>query len=438
MTLVIEMKKIVIKENDANQRIDKYLKKLLCNAPSNFIYKMFRKKDIKINGKKVNEKYILQKDDILEMFLYDDKFNEFTKEKDIYDLKREFKVLYEDQNILIVDKPVGLLVHGDAKENVNTLSHQVLSYLKEKGELDVGRESTFTPGPVHRLDRNTSGIVIFGKTLAALQDLNEMTHEKWLILKNNIEEILSDDTIDGAVVTHGTDTLDETAYFLTLTLNTPKPVVLTGAMRPATATSADGPFNLYQAICLACHGESYNRGVLALFSNTIYSGRDIEKVNNFKIDAFDQRSLGCLGYMQDQEVYFYTQTSKIHTVKSRFNKRIDSIKSVAIAFYYSGADAKILYDLANNHEGIVIAGSGSGNYSQAWLKAIEELSEKGIIFVRSSRISQGIVFDDEIFDPHHLCISSNTLSPQKARVLLMLALTQTHDRDEIREIFLQY
>ena len=83
--------------------------------------------------------------------------------------------------------------------------------------------------------------------------------------------------------------------------------------------------------------------------------------------------------MQDQEVYFYTQTSKIHTVKSRFNKRIDSIKSVAIAFYYSGADAKILYDLANNHEGIVIAGSGSGNYSQAWLKAIEELSEKGII-----------------------------------------------------------
>ena len=172
-------------------------------------------------------------------------------------------------------------------------------------------------------------------------DSNEMTHEKWLILKNNIEEILSDDTIDGAVVTHGTDTLDETAYFLTLTLNTPKPVVLTGAMRPATATSADGPFNLYQAICLACHGESYNRGVLALFSNTIYSGRDIEKVNNFKIDAFDQRSLGCLGYMQDQEVYFYTQTSKIHTVKSRFNKRIDSIKSVAIAFYYSGADAEV-------------------------------------------------------------------------------------------------
>ena len=108
--------------------------------------------------------------------------------------------------------------------------------------------------------------------------------------------------------------------------------------------------------------------MLALFSNTIYSGRDIEKVKNFKIDAFDQRSLGCLGYMEDQEVYFYTQTSKIHTIKSRLNKRKDSIKSVAIAFYYSGADAKILYDLASDHEGSVIAGSGSGNYSQAWFK----------------------------------------------------------------------
>ena len=267
-------------------------------------------------------------------------------------------------------------------------------------------------------------------------DSTNMQPEEWAVMAKAAFEGMKNH--DGIVITHGTDTLDETAYFLTLTLNTPKPVVLTGAMRPATATSADGPFNLYQAICLACHGESYNRGVLALFSNTIYSGRDIEKVNNFKIDAFDQRSLGCLGYMQDQEVYFYTQTSKIHTIKSRFNKRIDSIKSVAIAFYYSGADAKILYDLASDHEGIVIAGSGSGNYSQAWLKAIEELSEKGTIFVRSSRISQGIVFDDEIFDPHHLCISSNTLSPQKARVLLMLALTQTHDRDEIREIFLQY
>lgn len=178
------MKKIVIKKNDANQRIDKYLKKLLCQAPNNFIYKMIRNKDVKINGKKVNEKYILQENDILEMFLYEDKFKQFTQEKDIFSLKRQFRVLYEDHHILVVDKPAGLLVHGDSHENVNTLSNQVLSYLKDKGELELDRESTFMPGPVHRLDRNTSGIVIFGKTLQAMQDLNEMMKKRHHIEKN--------------------------------------------------------------------------------------------------------------------------------------------------------------------------------------------------------------------------------------------------------------
>ena len=177
------MKQIVIKKNDANQRIDKYLKKLLCRAPSSMIYKMFRKKDIKINGKRARENYILKENDILDMFLYEDKFLEYTQEKDIYHLKREFKVLYEDENILIVNKPAGLLVHEDIHESVNTLSNQVLSYLSEKGELDLSRENSFMPGPVHRLDRNTSGIVIFGKTMAALQDLNEMMKKRHHIEK---------------------------------------------------------------------------------------------------------------------------------------------------------------------------------------------------------------------------------------------------------------
>ena len=184
------MKKLVIRKNDANQRIDKYLKKLLCQAPSNFIYKMIRNKDVKINGKKVNERYILQENDILEMFLYEDKFQEFTQEKDIFSLKKEFKVLYEDHHVLIVDKPAGLLVHGDAHESVNTLSNQVLSYLKEKGELELDRTSTFMPGPVHRLDRNTSGIVIFGKTLQAMQDLNEMMKKRHYF-RGKVTELLS-------------------------------------------------------------------------------------------------------------------------------------------------------------------------------------------------------------------------------------------------------
>ena len=178
------MKKIQIMENDANQRIDKYLKKLLVNAPVNFIYRMFRKKDIKVNGKRVDEKYILKVNDVIEMFLYEDKFQEFTATKNIYDVAKTFKVLYEDKHVLIVYKPAGLLVHEDANESVNTLTNQVLSYLAKKNELDLGRENTFMPGPVHRLDRNTSGIVIFGKTLAALQDLNEMIKQRHCIEKS--------------------------------------------------------------------------------------------------------------------------------------------------------------------------------------------------------------------------------------------------------------
>ena len=177
------MKKLKITENDANQRIDKYLKKLLVNAPNNFIYKMFRKKDIKVNGKKVDEKYILSLDDEVEMFLYDDKFKEFTETKSIYEVNKTFSVLYEDKHVLIVFKPAGLLVHEDANESINTLTNQVLSYLASKNELDLSRENTFMPGPVHRLDRNTSGIVIFGKTLAALQNLNEMIKQRHSIEK---------------------------------------------------------------------------------------------------------------------------------------------------------------------------------------------------------------------------------------------------------------
>ncbi|MCD7893237.1 MAG: asparaginase [Erysipelotrichaceae bacterium] len=270
-------------------------------------------------------------------------------------------------------------------------------------------------------------------------DSNEMNPSRWIALSRTINELLAKDDIDGVVVTHGTDTLDETAYYLTLTINSLKPVVITGAMRPASATSADGPFNLYEAVALAINDEAYGQGVMGVFSSTIYSGRDIQKVNNFKVDAFDQKALGCLGYMQDQDVYFYSKTFKKHTYLSRFSKNdIDTLPQVGIVYFYAGASSKILYDMASNHEGIIITGSGSGNYSQEWLKAIENLTNQGKVFVRCSRVTQGIIFNDEIFDPHHLCIPGNTLAPQKARVLLMLSLSQTHDIEEIRHIFNEY
>ncbi len=270
-------------------------------------------------------------------------------------------------------------------------------------------------------------------------DSNEMNPQKWIVLANYINNLVKDPKIDGLVITHGTDTLDETAYFLTLTLYTNKPIVITGAMRPATATGADGPYNLYQAVSLAICPQARNQGVMGLFSNTIFSGRDIQKVNNYKIDAFDHKGFGCLGYMQDNEVYFFSTSFKKHTIHSRFSQnQLEILPKVAIVYFYAGASTDILYYLAKEHQGIVIVGSGNGNYSQSWIDAINALSQRGIIFVRASRVPNGIVFDDQIFDPHKYCISANTLSAQKARVLLMLALSQTNNRKEIEFIFNEY
>lgn len=269
-------------------------------------------------------------------------------------------------------------------------------------------------------------------------DSNEMNKEVWMQLSNTINSLVLEEEIDGIVVTHGTDLIEETAYYLTLTLNTNKPVVLTGAMRPATATSADGPFNLYQAVNLASSDLARGKGVMVLFSNTIFSGKDVQKINNFKIDAFGQKASGCLGYMQDEEVYFFSETFKKHTSNSMFAGNYKTLPNVAIAYFFGGADSTILNHLAEKNEGIVIVGSGSGNYSQAWLKSINELSEKGIVFVRFSRVSEGIVFNDKIFDSNEYCIASNTLSGQKARVLLMLALKKTKNREEIKKIFNEY
>jgi 23S rRNA pseudouridine955/2504/2580 synthase len=180
------MKEFIIDEKYENQRIDKYLKKILSQASTSMIYKMIRKKDIKVNGKRVKENYILKRDDVVSMFLYEDRFKELTKPLTIIDLPIQFSVIYEDDLILIVNKPAGLLVHEDDDNNMNTLANQVLNYLYQKGEYDPSVDLGFKPAPVHRLDRNTSGLVIFGKTMKSLQDLNEMMRKRHCIDKTYI------------------------------------------------------------------------------------------------------------------------------------------------------------------------------------------------------------------------------------------------------------
>ena len=172
------MKEIKITEKTYNQRVDKFVRKYLNEAPLSFIYKLFRKKDVKINGHWVKENYILQNGDILRIFVTDEQLSEFNKPKSVEDLKITFKIIYEDENILIVNKPKGLLIHGDETEKRITLSNMVLSYLYKNNEYNPNGEG-FTPAPCHRLDRNTSGLVIYAKNLESSQILMDLfkTHE---------------------------------------------------------------------------------------------------------------------------------------------------------------------------------------------------------------------------------------------------------------------
>ena len=217
------MKKVIIDNNNANQRIDKFLIKYLPKAPKSFVYKLIRKKDVKVNGKKVNENYITKLGDEVSIFLYEDKFQEFADKKDIRALNIDFDVLFEDENILVVNKPAGLLVHEDNEKEFNTLSNQVLTYLEKKGEYHNTLENTFTPGPVHRLDRNTSGIVIFGKTLMALQNLNEMMKIRNCIDKTYLTIVKGKIDHDLELIDHVTKNEKEGKMYITkdgLTMHT--------------------------------------------------------------------------------------------------------------------------------------------------------------------------------------------------------------------------
>jgi L-asparaginase len=264
---------------------------------------------------------------------------------------------------------------------------------------------------------------------------DNITDAHWIQIASTINELAADDDIAGFVVTHGTDTLEETAYFLNLTVKTAKPVVLTGAMRPSTATSADGPMNLYQSIALAANPDAAGRGAMVVFSDGIYGGRDVQKVNTFKTDAFNGRDMGCLGYMQDDNAYFYNATVKVHTVDSEFDvEGLEGLPSVSVAYFTVDADPGVFdYFIQSGAEGIVIAGAGAGSYSSLWDEAIAPLVESGVPVVDCSRINAGLVSGED-----GGMIEGYNLPPQKAVVLLRLALTVTTDLDEIQAMFKRY
>ena len=185
------MVKIQITENEAEQRLDRFLKKYLKRAPLSAIYKIIRK-DLKVNGKRAKEDTILKNGDELTFYVSEEQLDEMTRRPKKQKARRQFKIAYEDDNILIVEKPWGLLTHGDSTEKKNTLMNQVCGYLQEQGEYDPSREKTFTPSPANRLDRNTTGLVIFGKNAASLRWLTKLLRERDAISKYYITIVAGD------------------------------------------------------------------------------------------------------------------------------------------------------------------------------------------------------------------------------------------------------
>ena len=280
---------------------------------------------------------------------------------------------------------------------------------------------------------------VTGEQYASLNS-DDITQAIWLDMARRLDSLALSDRYDGFVITHGTDTLEESAYFFHLALRTDKPVVITGAMRPATATSADGPLNLYQAVALAASEEARGHGVLVVFNEGIYSARDVRKGNTFRTHAITGGDMGSLGLMRDERPVFYHASLKRHTARTCFDlSGVESLPTVAIAYFHVDAQPDILTQLARTHDGLVVAGAGDGIVSLRWEARMRQLCAQGVPIVRATRVPDGAVFRNAgMSDDDMGTIAADTLSPEKARVLLMLALGRTRNPAEIQQMFLQY
>ncbi|HIF9168414.1 TPA: L-asparaginase 2 [Photobacterium damselae] len=270
------------------------------------------------------------------------------------------------------------------------------------------------------------------------QDMND---EVWLKLAKRVNELLAQDDVDGIVITHGTDTMEETAYFLDLTVKSKKPVVLVGAMRPSTAMSADGPVNLYNAVVAATDEDSKGRGVLVTMNDTIFDARDVTKTNTTSVNTFQSPNFGSLGYIHNSDAKYQRSPERKHTTETVFDvSKLTSLPKVGIVYNYANASdlpVKALIDA--KFDGIVSAGVGNGNLYHTVFDQLEKASKDGIMVVRSSRTPTGsTTLDAEIDDAKYGFVASGTLNPQKARILLMLSLTQTKDYKDVQKMFQYY
>lgn len=319
----------------------------------------------------------------------------------------------------------GGTIAGSAADAANTAGYQA-------GVIGVAQLLAAVPG----LDAIAQ---IHAEQVASI-DSKDMSLALWTTLAQRVNELLASDEIDGVVITHGTDTLEETAYLLHLTVKSAKPCILTAAMRPATALSADGPLNLLNAVTLAASEAATGQGVLVAFNNRIHCARDVAKISTYAVDAFQSPEIGALGWVQDGRVEFQRRALRPHTVNAPFSATAQWPQVEIVTSYAGVSRAAVEALVAAGVDGFVVAGTGNGSIHAGLQQSLAEAAARGVAVVRASRVGSGHVMHNGAAKDDALgFVSAGSLSPYKARVLLLLALAAgAVDKEALQKAFDTY
>lgn len=265
------------------------------------------------------------------------------------------------------------------------------------------------------------------------------TFEDFQRVAKRLNELARDAKIDGIVVTHGTNTMAETAFYMNLAVSTAKPIVFVGSQRPWTGLSGDGPRNLYDAVRVAASKDAWNKGVLHCMNQVITPARDVSKTSAYRVNTFKGIDVGAVGFADPDQIKFYREPVRRHTSGSEF-AGIDfpSLPSVEVAYAYRDAPAYLIDAMvANGVKGIIVDGTGAGSPTTGQTEAIKRAQLKGVVVVATARTHGGRVQDTRRRNEAKI-VPGDNLAPEKARILLQLALTKSSDVAEVTRIFNEY
>lgn len=265
------------------------------------------------------------------------------------------------------------------------------------------------------------------------------TFEDLQKVAKRLNELALDKSVDGIVVTHGTNTMAETAYYMDLVVKTHKPIVFVGAQRPWTGLSGDGPLNLFNAVRVAASKDAWDKGVLHAMNQNINTARDVMKSSSYRVQTFKGVDVGPIGFADPDKVVFYREPVRKHTYMSEFAGRdYTEVPQVQVAYGYQEAPGYLIDAMVDHGvKGIVIDGTGAGSATTSQTEAIKRAQAKGVVIVMTSRTRSGRV-QDTPRRKEAMIVPGDNLQPEKARILLELALTKTTDIAEITRIFDEY